>query len=302
MRPISGADPAPRQPATLRGVLALQVVLSTLLMGSIPVFIRLTHASSFVIGVVRLSIGLLLTLLVFHRRIALGGARSSNGGVGRYLLPVIGLCFGAHWLTYFESIQRSSATLGILALCTYGIHVTWMGALFSNRKPNTHDWVGVLLSAAGAWVCLPSPSIDPDAFVGFLLGMASAVFYAALPLLHQRVAHLSHATRATGQFLFALLLLLPSAPYQNWTLAARDWGLLLVLGVFCTFVAHNLWIAVTTRVRPATSGMLYYLTIPVTMVLDAVLIGSPPSPVQWLGAGLILSGNGYVLWARTRTV
>ena len=292
-------------------VLVLRVIASTVLMASIPVLIRLADgASSFVIGVVRLSIGLGLTAALIPGARDLGflrGRREAADGpddasprrpVG--LLLAIGVCFGIHWITYFEAIQRSSASLGILALCTYGVHVTWMGALFSDRRPTRHDWIGVLLSGIGAWVCLPSPDASHGAFVGFLLGMTSGVFYAALPLLHQRVSYVPHGPRAVSQFGVALLVLTPAIPFQSWDLPMGTWLALGALGVFCTFIAHNLWISITTEVRPATSGLLYYLTIPITMVLESIVLESPPSPTQWAGASLVLAGNAYVYLAKTR--
>lgn len=291
-------------------MLPLQVALSTLLMASIPVLVRAAEgASSFVIGICRLSIALALTAAVFGRRAnfidALGGragtdSRPGTPGAPRWVLPAIGLLFGTHWFTYFEAIQRSSASLALLALCTYGIHVTWMGTLFSKRPTSTGDWIGVLLCAAGAAICLPSPSVDPGAFVGFLFGLMSAVCYAALPLLHQRITAVSHTKRAAGQFSFAWLLLLPAAPLQTWTLPGATWLILAALGIFCTFVAHNLWIAITTQVRPATSGILYYLTIPVTLSLEALVLHHPPTLPQWSGAALIVAGSSAAFMLRPK--
>ena len=262
----------------------------------------MVHASSFVIGAARLSAGLVLTIVIFFPRIDFGRlwpwSKVGAGTAERYLLPTIGLLFGIHWYTYFESIQRSSATLGILALSTYGIHVTWMGALFSARRPSPRDWMGVAVAICGAWLCLPAIEVNASAFWGFVLGMVSAVFYAAIPLLHQRIAHVSHSTRAAGQFLFAWLLFLPSVPSQSWSLSSQDWWLLAILGVLCTFVAHNLWISITTEVRPATSGMLYYLSLPVTIGLETLLLQRPPTYMQLTGAALILLGNGFALWSR----
>jgi drug/metabolite transporter (DMT)-like permease len=65
-------------------------------------------------------------------------------------------------------------------------------------------------------------------------------------------------------------------------------------------VAHNLWIEVTTAVRPATSGVLYYLAIPVTMVLDTLVLKNPPLITQWAGAALVLLGNGFAWWSATQ--
>jgi drug/metabolite transporter (DMT)-like permease len=281
----------------------LKVVLTLLLMGSIPMWIRLVDSTSIVIAIVRLSLGLGLTLAVFHKQIdfrKLFLIESAFSARDRMRLVALGVCFGAHWWTYFESIQRSSATLGILSLGTYGLHVTWMGAVFSDRRPGGREWIAVAVSALGAWVCLPTPGADAGAFVGFLLGMLSGLFYAALPLLHQRQTDLSLPTRAAAQFAFAWLLFLPFASTQDWRLRSEDWAVLAWLGIFCTFIAHNLWISITTVVRPATSGLLYYLAIPITMLLETFVLKRPPQMSQLVGAALILSGNAFGLIHRVR--
>jgi len=174
-----------------------------------------------------------------------------------------------------------------------------MGALFSKNTPTRMDWLGVVLAAIGAWVCLPALQGENLALSGFLYGLVSALCYAALPLLHQRVAHLKTSTRGSAQFFFASLLFLPFAPSLDWSLDEKSWFFLGILGVFCTFIAHNLWIAVTTEVRPATSGLLYYLALPITMVLETWILAQAPSLNQWLGALMILSGNAVVFWHRT---
>lgn len=279
--------------STLRSVFIVKVAGTVLLMGAIPLLVLIVDASSFAIGVVRLTWALALTMLFLFSRIRWHAFRNIEGD--RAILLAIGVLFGLHWVTYFEAIQRSSATLGVLALSTYGIHVTWMGALFSDRRPSKRDWVSVLVAAGGAYICVPEPDVAPGAFVGFLLGLVSGLCYAALPLLHQRAVHINHPTRGAAQFLFAWLLFLPFAPFQDWGLAPRDWVILAVLGIFCTFVAHNLWISITTEVRPSTSGLLYYLALPVTMTLEALVLSKPPSQNQLVGAALIVGGNASVL-------
>lgn len=264
-------------------------------MGSIPLLIRMAGAPTFTIGIVRLFFGLGLTLLVFHRRVEFFRLMKPEKAGERLTLVLIGLLFGAHWYTYFEAIQRSSATLGIVALNTYGIHVTWLGAVFASRKPSRTDWIAVLVAALGVWITLPTEHDDPRALGGFGLGLLSGLLYATLPLLHKRIAHVGHFTRGTSQFFFAWLLFLPFAPTQDWHLSQRTWILLAVLGIFCTFIAHNLWISITTEVEPRTSGLLYYLVVPVTMTLEAIILARPPSPNQLLGALFIVGGNAFAL-------
>jgi drug/metabolite transporter (DMT)-like permease len=256
-------------------------------MGSIPLWIELTQASTLMIALSRLSLGAGLSYLVFRRRLELMSALRENPR----LVLALGVCFAVHWYTYFEAIRRTSATLGLLSLSTFGIHVSWMSFLFGTRRAGPLEWVGIALSAVGVFVLAPSVEASPELSVGFAFGMVSALLYATLPHLHQRLAHVSHATRTVLQLGVAWLCFLPAAPFLSYDLPARDWAILAVLGVLCTFVAHNLWISITTEVAPATSGLLYYLAIPVTIALEWAVLGRPPRPAEVLGAALIASGS-----------
>ncbi len=261
-------------------------------MGSIPLWVRLTSAPTTVIGLARLTLGAGLTYAFFRERMKLRAAFAEHG---RWLV-LLGVCFAAHWYTYFEAIKRTSPTLGLLSLSTFGIHVTWMSVLFGTRRATRLEWAGVLLAALGAIVIAPDVDAPEQMFEGFLIGMASAVFYATVPHVHQKIAHVEHWTRSFSQLGVAWLCFVPTAflggpPLVDVTLPTSDWLILLVLGVFCTFVAHNVWISISTQVAPSTSGILYYMTIPVTVALEWLVLAQPPRADQIVGALLIASGT-----------
>lgn len=264
-------------------------------MGSIPLWVRLTSASTTAIGLARLALGAGLTYAFFRERMKLRAAFAKHG---RWLV-LLGACFAAHWYTYFEAIKRTSPTLGLLSLSTFGIHVTWMSVLFGTKRATRLEWGGVLLAALGAVVIAPDIDASPEMFEGFLIGMASAVFYATVPHMHQKIGHVEHWTRSFSQMAIAFLCFLPAAPSATLDLAPNDWLILGVLGVFCTFVAHNVWISISTQVAPSTSGILYYMTIPVTVLLEWMVLGRPPRGDQIAGALLIASGTLLgPLWRR----
>lgn len=266
-------------------------------MGSIPLWVRLTSASTTAIGLARLALGAGLSYAFFRQRMKLRAAFRDHG---RWLV-LLGACFAAHWYTYFEAIKRTSPTLGLLSLSTFGIHVTWMSVLFGTRRATRIEWSGVLLAALGAVVIAPDIDAPAEMFEGFLIGMTSAVFYGAVPHVHQKIGHVEHWTRSFSQLGVAFLCFLPAAASVSFDLAPNDWLILGALGVLCTFVAHNVWISISTQVAPSTSGVLYYMTIPVTVLLEWAVLGQPPRADQIAGALLIASGTLLgPLWRRLR--
>ncbi len=267
-----------------------------MLFGCIPVVIRYVSANPYTIGIVRLVIATAGIALVMRDRHALRALPRAD--LAR--LAVIGSSFFAHWLAYFLAIKTSSASIGTIGLSTYGIHRLILGALFGGSKFSAIDLLAVALAVAGAVVTVPELSLKNDATLGMLLGVVSAIFYATLPILHQRWAHMSSSVRAFGQFGVALVLFLLFLPKAQWNLRPIDWAGLAFLGLGSTLVGHGLWVRVTTRFRPATTSILYYASVPIALALSVLVLGEPLTPRIALGAALIIGGSLVGLVAQAR--
>lgn len=274
-----------------------EAAVALVLFGCIPVVIRYVSANPYTIGIVRLVIATFGIALVMRDRHALRALPRAD--VAR--LGLIGLFFFAHWLAYFLAIKTSSASIGTIGLSTYGIHLLILGAIFGRARFSAVDLVAVAMAIAGAIVTVPELTLKNDATLGMLLGTVSAIFYATLPILHQRWAHMSSSVRALGQFGVALALFLLFLPKAHWGLRPIDWAGLVFLGLGSTFVGHGLWVRVTTRLRPATTSILYYASVPIALALSVVVLGEPLTPRIAAGAALIVGGSLLGLAAQWRS-
>jgi drug/metabolite transporter (DMT)-like permease len=265
---------------------ALDAAIALLFFGCIPVVVRMISANAYTIGVVRLTIatlglGLVVSMRGELRRVPLRDLMR---------LALIGLLFGAHWLTLFLAVKASSASIGAIGLSTYGAHLLILGAIFGARVRLT-DVAAVLLAVIGAILVVPAFDLRNDVALGMLLSSLSALLYANLPLLHQRWSHIPNGTRALGQFGFALLFFLCFLGETKWSLGARDWAGLVFLGIGVTLIGHSLWVRVTTRLSPATTSILYYANIPVAIALSAIVLGERLSLRSAAGAALIIGAG-----------
>lgn len=269
-------------------ILAFEALIAVGLFGCIPVVVKLISANPYTIGIARLAVATTV----------LGGwmlLRRELGAVARpdlLRLGAIGFFFFAHWLTFFLAIKASSASIAAIGLSTYGVDLLILGALFRREKTHALDVVAVLLAVAGAIAVVPSFDLKDDVVIGMVLSCLSAVFYAALPILHQRWAHIPTPTRALGQFAFALLfflLFLPKADFAS--LAARDWYGLLFLAVGVTLIAHSLWVRLTTRLSAAATSIIYYANIPFAVALSVLVLDEPLTARTLAGASLIVGGG-----------
>lgn len=276
----------------------LEIVITTLLFASIPLVIKAIQADAISIGVVRIALALGCLFLLPSARFYLRKHFRDNIKA----LFVIGLLFGLHWLTYFWSIKLSTASIGILGLSSYGVFLILYGYWFSDEKLSLLQWAAIALAVVGNIILVPEFSLTNNISLGLGIGLLSGAIYAALPLLHKRNPHIPTSVRAFGQFLFALIPFAFLMPSSNWTFSLNDWVGLVYLGIGCTFIAHTLWVKITTSVTPITSSLLYYATIPITMLLSFLLLDEAMTSEKLIGGGLIVAANllGVLSKARKR--
>lgn len=256
-------------------------------MSFVPVLIKSVAANEITIGIIRLGIAIaLLTPLLLIKNYVKGLTQKDWLG-----LLAIGLCFGLHWITYFYSIKLASASIGAIAVSTFGIHLLLLNALFKKQSVRGSDWFTIILCFIGCLMLLPGSQAEPNALLGLIVGIFSGLLYAAMPLLHQRLPTTPTLVRVWGQFFFALLCFLPFVGFSQWNLTSVDWWQLGVLGVVCTVIAHSLWVKASTELPASITGVVYYLYIPLAMVMSWYFLDEKMSVSMILGAALIIAAN-----------
>lgn len=275
-------------------------LFSVLAMSFVPILIRSTQANEVTIGVVRLLIALVcITPFILAKRGNLKLAKSDWIN-----LFIIGLIFGAHWLTYFIAIKWSAASLAALALCTYGIHLLVLNWFFKRSTVLPIDWIAVIVCFIGCLLITPSLSIKDKQTLGLLIGVSSGFLYACLPLLHQRIMHVPAMTRAWAQFAFASLVFVPFLGQLNFQLNSIDWWSLLALGIVCTVIGHSLWVKVSAELPAILTGVSYYMYVPIALTMSFFLLDEVITTKVILGAILIVGANisiAILAWRRTNT-
>jgi drug/metabolite transporter (DMT)-like permease len=280
-------SPDPLSRHTISARAAIEAMIALFFFGCIAVVVKFVSANAITIGIARLAItvAILLPLLIMTGRLK-GLSRAEMRP-----LAVMGGIFALHWLTFFFSIKVGSASIATIGLSTYGVHLVVLGWFFNRSRITAVDLLVLALAVVGTALVVPEFSIRNQEVLGLGLGMLSGFFYAFLPILHQRNSQIPAFTRALGQFVFALIVFLLFWPLSNWNLTARDWSGLLFLGILCTLVAHTLWVRVTTTLSTRTTSVIYYLYVPVSLILSVVVLGERVDTAMISGAGLIIVAN-----------
>lgn len=272
--------------------MVFEVIFAKLMLTSVPIFIKYSSSNPWTIGIVRLTI----TVLFFS-------AIASRGFIKSWAkVWPLGVLFFFHWITYFFAVKASTPSTAVIGLSTYGFILLIYSRLIFKKTIEKKFYIAVILSMVGTFLAIGRFSFENAEFIGFLWGVASALVYAFMPIFHQKYSDVSLKHRAFSQYLgaFILFLIFGSSSFSLDT-GPKNIGALIYLGVVGTIMGHTLWARITTTLPTKVCSSIYYLAIPISMVLEAVVLSIQPSFSRLLGGGLIVMANVSVLLAGYRT-
>lgn len=274
-------------------------IVAVMLMASVPVIIKLISANELQIGIIRLLIG--AVVLFFFLRLKQYRWRLSYHEWGVLLL--LGCLFGLHWYTYFKGIKLSTPSIAAIGVGTFGIHLVIMSHLFLKQPIRSSDWLAIALALFGLYLVVPTFEWQSEYFQGLVYSVVSGMFYACLPIIHQKASQIPNNVRAWGQFSFALIPFLFFGHSMQWELlTAFDWKGLIYLGIIATLVAHSLWVKATTELPATVTSMIYYLYVPVAMLLSFWFFNESFDLQKIVGAGIIVLANLITIVVRWKGI
>ncbi len=213
-----------------------------------------------------------------------------------------GALLALHWLTFFHAIQLSSVSTGLLSFATYPIFVAFIDPLFSNRRIHGRDVVSAALVFAGLLLVVPSCEMSDRFVQGALWGLASAATFALLTLFNRRfVARTDAVTTGLFQNFWAAVCLCPFGA-SLLALNGSQVFQIIFLGVFCTALAHTLFILSLKKVRPQLASVTVGLEPVYGIVLAFLFLGECPRVRELVGGAMIVAVVVAVSWWDNRLV
>lgn len=190
----------------------------------------------------------------------------------------VGALVGLHWYTFYQSIQLSTASLGILCLSTTTIHVAWLEPIVMKRK---FSWVEMLLSLGVIYgIYFVSNDFTAKELVALGYGLTSALLAASFAVFNAKLAvdtspaKISLYEMVAATLLFSVILL--SQGRLNGELFVMTWsdfGWLLFLGILCTSFAFLATIEVVKWLGAFTVSLSINLEPVYTIILAVFILG-----------------------------
>ncbi len=280
---------------TQRSALAA-LIFSMTLFGTIGLFVRWIPLPSATVALVRGVVGTVF-LLVWMK---LKGVRSDAAVVKKNLplLCVSGAAIGFNWILLFEAYRYTTVSTATLCYYMAPVLVTLASPLVCREKLTARRLLCVAAAVLGMVFvsgAVPGGGLTAGQGKGVLLGLGAAVLYASVILMNKRIDGLDAAPRTMLQLAAAAVVLAPYVAFTGVTDPAVGWGslpltlaLLAVVGVLHTGFAYKLYFGSIQSLSVQTAAMLSYIDPVVAILLSALLLREAMSPLQALGAVLVL--------------
>lgn len=265
---------------------------AVLLFGAAGLFAKWVAASALVIVFGRVAVASAAFALLLRLR-PLRGPRPD----WRSLAPLwaCGALLAVHWVSFFHSIQVSTVAVGLLAYSTAPVFAVLLEPLWFRERLSPTALVCALITVAGVALIIPRWAPGSATLHGVAWGVLAGLTFAVLALFNRALVRRHAAVRvAFHQDLAAMVLLAPLLPLVWSPLTPRDLALLAVLGLFCTALAHTLFIAALAALPARTAAITSALEPVYGIALAWLLLGEVPAARTLAGGALILAA---VVWA-----
>jgi len=261
-----------------------------MLFGTVGLFRRWIPLSSSMISLCRGAVGALVLLLV---QLLSGQPLTIRFGKKKgALLLFSGVLMGANWILLFEAYRFT--TMATATICYYMAPVFMLLASpLLGEKLTAKKGLCVLGALLGMVLVSGILEGGLSGAKGIVLGLLSAVMYAAIVLLNKWLSDIPARERTVIQLGTSAVTLLPYvlltgeyAPMGNIT--PLSLVLLAVLCVIHTGIAYSLYFRTLERLPAQTTALVSYMDPITACLLSVTVLQEPMTPLSGLGIFIVL--------------
>jgi drug/metabolite transporter (DMT)-like permease len=241
------------------------------------------------------SFTILLFFLLSRQRISISPPKNY------VLFVLLGFILAIHWAVFFQSIQISTVAIGLLSYSSFPVFTAFLEPLFFRERIQVSMIFFALLCVVGIFLIIPRFDLNDSIYRGVLWGLFAGFTFSVLTILNRKLTQLYSSLVITFyQDFWATLFLLPFYFLLKPHLDKRDILLLLILGIFCTAIAHSLFIKGMRRIKAQTAAIISSLEPVYGIIMALVFLKEIPGLRTILG-GIIILGAAYaVTWRGSR--
>ena len=264
-------------------------ILSLLIFGTNGYYVsKITLSSSQIVLLRTLIGGLLLTGLVFIR----GGFEKENVRAERLPLLLGGAALGLNWVTLFEAYRQLNVSLATLIYYVGPILVLLFSPVLFHEKLTKRKSVSAAIVAAGLICISGSIVLSGMSSLGLAVAILSALFYAALIVFNKKIVRTNGMQTAAIELdvAFVVVLVYTLCTDVLPKITAGDLPYIAGIGFINTGLAYLLYFSGLQKLSGQSVALISYLDPVSALIFSALFLHEAMTPVQILGAVLIIGG------------
>jgi drug/metabolite transporter (DMT)-like permease len=231
------------------------------------------------------SLALLLFFLLTRQEMRISPTRNYA------VFILLGFILAIHWVAFFHSIQISTVAVGLLSYSSFPVFTAFLEPILFKEKIQISTLLYALLCVLGIFLIIPRFDMTDSVYQGVLWGLFAGFTFSILTIINRKLSQRYSSLVITFyQDLWATLFLLPFIFVMQPQLDGRDILLLLILGIFCTALAHSLFIKGMRLIKAQTAAIISSLE-PVYGIIMALLILKEVPSLRTVVGGIVILGT-----------
>ena len=261
--------------------------ISALLFGLTGVFGKLAAASPAVIVFGRAEFAV-LALAVFARFASSARWHKLHAQDVRRLL-LGGLLLAGHWVSFFIAVKVAGVAIATLGFTSFPAFTVLLEGVIFRERIRVNEILLVLLVSIGLVLVTPHFDLASGATTGLLCAVLSGLLFSLLSLVNRAGStRVPPVQAALCQNLVVGFCLLPMAAPQLIDVRPVDWLWIALLGVFCTGLAHSLFVASLAVIKARTAAVVFAMEPVYGITMAWLLFDENPTLRMLLGGALII--------------
>ena len=210
------------------------------------------------------------------------------------LLLASGAALGINWILLFEAYKHTTVSTATLCYYAAPILVTAICPFLFKEKLGGLQLICFIMSTIGVGMIIGTSNFSGNGgdIAGVLLGLAAAVFYAAVVIMNKFIKLTEGLHRTLLQFLAAIVVLVPYTAFTGgfhlMSLDLTGWSCLLVVGLLHTGVTYLLYFGSLAKISGQQAAILSYIDPLTAVVISVTILGEAISLWQIIGGILII--------------
>jgi drug/metabolite transporter (DMT)-like permease len=202
----------------------------------------------------------------------------------------LGFLLAFHWFTFFASIKISSVSIALITFSTFPVFVVFIEPLIFDMEVEYFNIVLAIITLTGIIIIAGYKQPEASVFYGSVYGVLSGLSFAFLSVFNKLyVKKYSSYTIAFYQDIMATVILLPLFVIVKPFVSISDLSLLFIIGVFCTGIAHTIFINSMKTIKAQVAGIISCLE-PVYGIIISVIFLKERFDIKFIIGGILIIG------------